>query len=55
MMHDTSMHDLMLGMFLGGMLLAAPPLLIGLALGAHILHQHRREKSRTNAPDSTIE
>jgi hypothetical protein len=51
MQHDTSMHDLMLGMFLGGMLLAAPPILIGIAIGAYLLHQRRREQAQTNTPD----
>jgi hypothetical protein len=56
MIHETTgMHELMLGMFLGGMLLAAPPLLIGFGIGAYILQQRRRERSQSNANDSAAE
>ena len=55
MTHATSMHDLMLGMFLGGMLLAAPPILIGIAIGAYLLHQRRREQAQSNVSDSAGE
>jgi hypothetical protein len=51
-MVHTSMHDLMLGMFLGGVLLATPPVLIGVAIGMYMLQQRRRE-SRQHQPDKT--
>ncbi len=55
MTHTTSMHDLMLGMFLGGMLLAAPPILIGIAIAVYLWQQRRREQSQSNATDSASE
>ncbi len=45
-MIHTSMHELMLGMFVGGIVLAAPPLLIGLAIGIYMLQQARRERDQ---------
>jgi hypothetical protein len=53
-MVHTSMHDLMLGMFVGGVVLAAPPLLIGLAVGLYMLQQRRRE-NRQDLRDDTVE
>ena len=51
-MTHTSMESLMLGMFLGGMLLAATPILLGLALGAYLLHQRRiaRKQKTSDLP-----
>jgi hypothetical protein len=43
----TDMHNLMLGMFWGGMLLAAPPLLVGAALAVMIWR--RRDPDNTSA------
>ena len=40
----TSMHDLMLGMFLGGVVLAAPPLLVGAALAVLIWRNRHADK-----------
>jgi hypothetical protein len=48
-MDHTSMHDLMLGMFLGGMLLAAPPILVGLAIGGYVLHRRRLERDQKSS------
>jgi hypothetical protein len=49
------MHELMLGMFLGGVVLALPPLLIGLAIGVHMLQQSRREQSKQSPHDRSGE
>lgn len=54
-MVHTSMHDLMLGMFLGGVLLAAPPVLLGLAIGVYMLQQRRREQEQENLRDQSGE
>jgi hypothetical protein len=45
------MHDLMLGMFVGGVVLALPPVLIGLAFGAYLLQQRRREQNQESLHD----
>ena len=41
----TEMHNLMLGMFVGGVVLAAPPLLVGLALAVMIWRRRHEQKS----------
>jgi hypothetical protein len=41
------MHELMLGMFLGGALLAAPPVLLGIAITIYLMRQRRREQGST--------
>ena len=50
-MVHTSMQDLMLGMFWGGVLLALPPVMIGLGLAAYLLQQRRREQSQESLHD----
>ncbi len=47
----TSMHDLMLGMFVGGVVLALPPVLIGVAIGVYMLQQRRREQNKETLHD----
>ena len=42
-MIHTGMHELMLGMLLGGALLAAPPVMVGIAITIYLLRQRRRE------------
>ena len=54
-MVHTSMHELMLGMFLGGVVLAAPPVLIGVAIGVYMFQQRRREQEQQNLRDQSGE
>ena len=54
-MVHTSMHDLMLGMFLGGVLLAAPPVLLGVAIGVYLWQQRRREQIEQSLRDQSGE
>jgi hypothetical protein len=35
-------HRLMMGMFIGGVVMMAPPVLLGIGLGVYLLRQHRR-------------
>ena len=44
-MVHTGMHELMFGMFIGGMLLAATPVLVGLGITWYLLQQRKLEKS----------
>jgi hypothetical protein len=39
------MHDLMVGMFWGGLVMAIPPILVGIAIVAFLLNEHRLERS----------
>ena len=43
-MVHTGMHELMYGMFVGGMLLAATPVLVGIGVTLYLLKQRRLEK-----------
>lgn len=43
-MTHTGMHELMLGMFWGGMLLAAPPVLLGIGLVVYLWRRRTNEK-----------
>ena len=44
-MVHTGMHELMFGMFVGGMLLAATPVLLGIGVTLYLLQQRRLEKN----------
>jgi len=44
-MIHTGMHELMFGMFVGGMLLAATPVLLGIGVTLYLLQQRRLEKN----------
>jgi len=51
-MGHTGMHELMVGMFYGGMLLAATPVLLGLGVTWYLLQQRKAEKSEQNSGDT---
>jgi len=50
-MNHTGMHELMLGMFLGGMLLAAPPVLLGIGLAIYMWRRRTNEKEEAITPN----
>jgi hypothetical protein len=52
-MVHTGMHELMFGMFLGGMLLAAPPVLLGVGVTVYVLRQRRHERSNQETGDAS--
>jgi hypothetical protein len=35
-------HRLMMGMFIGGVVMMVPPVLVGIGLGVYLLRQHQR-------------
>ena len=51
-MGHTGMHELMVGMFYGGMLLAATPVLIGVGVTWYLLQQRRLDKQEEEATNS---
>ena len=50
-MVHTGMHELMFGMFVGGIVLAAPPVLLGVGVALYLVQQRRREQ-REEAGDA---
>lgn len=51
-MVHTGMHELMFGMFVGGMLLAATPVLVGIGVTVYLLQQRRLERRNEEAGDA---
>jgi hypothetical protein len=46
-------HRLMMGMFLGGMVMMAPPVLLGIGIGIYVLRQQRTAAATAGAqPES---
>lgn len=39
------MHDLMVGMFWGGLVMALPPVILGIVIGVYVLRHLRRERT----------
>jgi hypothetical protein len=51
-MIHTGMHELMFGMFVGGMLLAATPVLLGIGVTVYLLQQRRLERRNEDTGDA---
>ena len=51
-MVHTGMHELMFGMFWGGMLLAATPVLLGVGVTVYLLQQRRLERSKEQSGEA---
>lgn len=43
----------MMGMFIGGVVMMAPPVLLGIGLGVYLLRQHRRSALTPPLPART--
>ena len=52
-MVHTGMNELMYGMFLGGMLMAATPVLVGVGITLYLLQQRRIERSNEETGDAS--
>lgn len=45
------MHELMLGMFWGGLLMALPPVALGVAICVMLIRHDRRTQTATEPPE----
>jgi hypothetical protein len=44
-------HGVMVGMFIGGVVMMAPPVLLGVGIGVYVYRQWRAGKLRDGSPD----